>query len=274
MAIFSKRIQDAYYLNEDYTIVEIIFEDDNGNLVNHIIEVDPGHEDFKDLEKEGYDAKTLIEKTDEYKKKQSSAFNVAVNREARILAEKMLGLDTLNDRKARLERDIEETQKKILKKDQELNEKEKELTVKLVTKKEQLEKEIEKKEQSLKVQLLNKKEQLEREIEERQKRISRKDEEIEERQKKIMKKDEELKRKEESVLDLGQKERKMKNMAGSVFFDTIFESNTDRDELFKLKLWALEKDFVKKMPAEDKTRIRKAPRMTEVFSILDKYLSE
>lgn len=264
MAIFSKKIQDAYYLNEKYDIIEIIFKDDNGNLVNHIIEVDPGHEDFKDLEKEGYDAKTLIEKTNEYNKKQASAFNVAVNREARILAEKMLGLDTLNDRKSRLEKEIKQTQQRITSKDLELSEKSKEFEIQLTTKKEQIEKE----ERDLKIRLLTKKEQLEKELEQKEADLKT---QLLGKKEKLEK---ELKEKEESVLNLGQKERKMKTIAGSVFFDTILEANTDKDELFKLKLWALEKEFVKKMTTEDKTKIRKAQRIMEVFGVMDKYLNQ
>ena len=131
-------------------------------------------------------------------------------------------------------------------KTEQIEKEEKDLKIRLLTKKEELDRELKNKEGDLKIKLLNKKEEL----------------------------DKELKEKEESVLNLGQKERKMKTIAGSAFFDTILESNADKDELFKLKLWALEKEFVKKMTTEDKTKIRKSQRMIEVFSIMDKYLNQ
>lgn len=49
----------------------------------------------------------------------------------------------------------------------------------------------------------------------------------------------------------------------------IFDSNTDKDMIFKFKLWVLEQDFVKEISKEQKSAIRKATRVTQLFSIID-----
>ena len=49
----------------------------------------------------------------------------------------------------------------------------------------------------------------------------------------------------------------------------IVDNNTDKDMLFKFKLWVLEQEFVKEIPKEQKSDIRKATRVTQLFSIID-----
>jgi biotin carboxylase len=48
MAIFNKKIIEAYFLNKEHTTVEIIYTEDGKNY-SHVIEVDNNHPDFQDL---------------------------------------------------------------------------------------------------------------------------------------------------------------------------------------------------------------------------------
>lgn len=73
MAVFTNKIIDAYYFNEDYSVIEIIFEDDD-KLHSYILEVNPDHPDYKDLVADGWSTERLVEATVEYKKQQSRAY--------------------------------------------------------------------------------------------------------------------------------------------------------------------------------------------------------
>ena len=54
----------------------------------------------------------------------------------------------------------------------------------------------------------------------------------------------------------------------------ILDKNTDKDMLFKFKLWTLEQYFVKEISKEQKSAIRKSTRVTQLFSIIDKLLED
>ena len=55
-------------------------------------------------------------------------------------------------------------------------------------------------------------------------------------------------------------------------FDGLLENNSDKDSLFKAKLWALELDIVKEQDKEFKSKVRKAKRTTQLFGLLDSIL--
>lgn len=78
MAEFSGKIVDAYYFNEDYTEIEVIY-DNNGQMTSYVLEADPNHPDMQDLEADGWDAVKLAEATAEYKKQQSNAYSESIN---------------------------------------------------------------------------------------------------------------------------------------------------------------------------------------------------
>lgn len=85
MALFSGKIEKAYYISEDYSVVEVIYTDDNGNKVNHALEVNENHPDYKDLLAEDWDEERLFIETAEYKRDRAASFNQYVNDAAKIL---------------------------------------------------------------------------------------------------------------------------------------------------------------------------------------------
>ena len=64
----------------------------------------------------------------------------------------------------------------------------------------------------------------------------------------------------------------LKRLALSVdsdLYDTLLDSNGDKDNLFKFKLWALELEFIKSSGKATKSRIRKAKSVFEGMGIVD-----
>ena len=76
-------------------------------------------------------------------------------------------------------------------------------------------------------------------------------------------------KKEADLRGLDQTIKVQTNQADSVVFSYILEKNNNKEELFKMKLWALELDIVKDADKEIKSKIRKTTTMTGVFGILD-----
>lgn len=79
MAEFSGKIIDAYYFNEDYTEIEVIFKNEDGKFHSYIIEANPHHSDMIALEAEGWTVQKLALATAEYKRQQSKAFSSSIN---------------------------------------------------------------------------------------------------------------------------------------------------------------------------------------------------
>lgn len=79
MAEFSGKIVDAYYFSEDYSMIEVIYKNDNGEMVSYVLEANPEHSDMQDLEAEGWDLIKLADATAEYKKQQSFAYSQSIN---------------------------------------------------------------------------------------------------------------------------------------------------------------------------------------------------
>lgn len=90
MAIFSDRIETAYYISEDYSNIQVEWKDDAGNIVIHICPADPENGDFKALQDEGWDAEKLTAGTAAFKRLHNAGFNAMVNAQARKLARQMV----------------------------------------------------------------------------------------------------------------------------------------------------------------------------------------
>ena len=105
MAIFSDKIVDVVYANPEYTLIKIRYEDPEGNLCPHVIDVDPNHPDFQALEAEGWDSEKINESTAEWKRAQSQAWNIEVNTAAKEIAMQMVGSDVFLKEKERLEKE-------------------------------------------------------------------------------------------------------------------------------------------------------------------------
>ena len=116
MAEFSGAINGAYFMNEDYTLIEVVYTNPDGEKINYMVEVDENNADYQALVSEGYDTEKLIEQTSEYKRMHAREFGELVNAEAQALAEEMLGMRFLMERKELLEKQTaeldEETQAK------------------------------------------------------------------------------------------------------------------------------------------------------------------
>jgi len=107
MAEFSGSINTAYYINEDYSLIEVVYTNPNGEKINYMVEVgDNG--DYQALVEEGYDLEKLLDGTSEYKRVHAKQFGEMVNAEAQALAEEMLGMRFLMERKQILEKQTAE----------------------------------------------------------------------------------------------------------------------------------------------------------------------
>lgn len=128
MAYFSGKINTAYYMSEDYSVIEIVYTDEDQDMkLKHIMQVDPEAQEYKDLVAEGYDELKLIEETAKYKREHAKVFGSLVNAQAQALAEEMLGMKHMMDQKAQLEKDTaelnktkEKTEKTLLSLDQDV----------------------------------------------------------------------------------------------------------------------------------------------------------
>ena len=78
-----------------------------------------------------------------------------------------------------------------------------------------------------------------------------------------------VKDREEKLIGLDQAVKIKTNKADSVIFDFIIEKNYEKEELFKLKLWALELPNVKKADKSIKSKIRKCTSIIKVMSALN-----
>jgi hypothetical protein len=184
MALFSGKIIEAHYIDHEYSIVEILYAGDDGNVYSHALRADPNNQEWKDLIADGWDQDKLAEGTAEYKRQTSASFNIEVNAAAKLIVNEIL----VSERKA------------IIKKVQNLTEKEKSL------------------------------ENLDRST-----------------------------------------RNKTQDMLSEVW-SHVLEQNTDKDMLFQFKLWVLEQDFIKNATKEEKSAVRKAMKISQIFGLIDKYL--
>jgi hypothetical protein len=76
-AIFSNSIISAYYFDEDYATIEVLYEI-NDEIHNYIVEVNPDNVDYQALLAEGWNTDKLAKSTEQYKREQSLEFNNAI----------------------------------------------------------------------------------------------------------------------------------------------------------------------------------------------------
>lgn len=101
MAVFSGKVIEAHYINEDYNTIEIVFQDGD-TKVAHVIENNPDSADYKALIEEGWDEEAILDDTVEFKRRYSREFNSRVNMRAR----EILGIEELEKEKARVLKDL------------------------------------------------------------------------------------------------------------------------------------------------------------------------
>ena len=188
MAVFSGKVIEAHYINEDYNIIEIVFQDGD-TKVAHVIENNPDSADYKALIEEGWDEEAILDDTVEFKRRYSREFNSRVNMRAR----EILGIEELEKEKARVLKDLH-------------------------TKRADLEKT------------------------------------------------------KDDLTTLDQAFKIKTNKVDSVAFEYIFDNNTNKEAVFKFKLWSLEQDIIKKAPKEIKSKIRRSTKITEAISIINTVL--
>ena len=122
MAEFSGKIVSAQFIDNEYSIIKVVY-DDNGTLTVYNVTVNSEHPDYQDLVAEGWTQEKLIEETAEIKRAQQAAFNLEVQNAAKV----MLGMVELQSQKNDLEKAIEEQQRVLQERDQALQEREKTL---------------------------------------------------------------------------------------------------------------------------------------------------
>lgn len=86
MAEFSGKILSAVYINEEFSIIKVRYEDGDAISVYNL-EANESDQDYQDLLAEGWDAEKIMDETAEAKKAESAAFNAMVNDAARQLLE-------------------------------------------------------------------------------------------------------------------------------------------------------------------------------------------
>lgn len=107
MAEFSGSIDTAYYVNEDYSLIEVVYTNPNGEKINYMIEADD-NADYRALVEEGYDTETLLDRTSEYKRVHNAEFNAIVNTLAKSLADEMIGTTVLKKEYTKTKDELEE----------------------------------------------------------------------------------------------------------------------------------------------------------------------
>lgn len=106
MADFSGKIITAEYVNTEYSIIKVLYEQDN-TLTAYHLDVDPSHPDFQALEAEGWTQEKIIDATAESKRAQSAAYNAEINQVAKKLAEEMMGMKELQAQKSTLKSEVD-----------------------------------------------------------------------------------------------------------------------------------------------------------------------
>ena len=99
---------------------------------------------------------------------------------------------------------------------------------------------------------------------------------IQEEKEKLLGQVESTKKKVEStkktLLDLDKTAKIRSKTVDGELYDYLLNENENKEELFKAKLWALELETVKESDKDIKSSIRKATRITQVLSIVDKLI--
>lgn len=113
MAEFSGKIISAQYIDAEYSIIKVVY-DDNGVPTVYNLDVNPEHPDYQDLVAEGWTQEKLIEETAEIKRAQTAAFNV----EVMTAAKQLMGLEIIRQEKDKLLSEVDSVKKQLLDLDQ------------------------------------------------------------------------------------------------------------------------------------------------------------
>lgn len=99
MAEFSGKIIEVHYMDTEYSIVEVLYEGDDGKVYSHALRANSENKDYQDLLAEGWDTDKIIEETVASKRAQSAAWNLQVNAAAKTLVDELLAKksDTQSD---------------------------------------------------------------------------------------------------------------------------------------------------------------------------------
>jgi hypothetical protein len=89
MAEFSGKVVSAEFMNAEYTLIKVRYEE-NGVLNVYQVFVNPDHPDYQALLEEGWDTDKIIEETVASKRRQQSAWNTEVNTAAKALVDQLL----------------------------------------------------------------------------------------------------------------------------------------------------------------------------------------
>jgi hypothetical protein len=181
MALFSGKIVEARYMDAEYSIVEVLYESDDGKVYSYALRPDPENEEWKDLVADGWDQDKLIEQTVAYKKAASGSFAAQVNAAAKALVDQLLA-----------QKSDSQSEFDVL--------------------------------SLAKLSNLNAEEY---------------------------------------------EKRKEAELEGQNVYNFIMDKNSDKDELFKFKMWALDLDFVKSKDKETKSALRKVQSILEGLSMLN-----
>lgn len=268
MAIFTGKIQDAYYFSEDYKTIKVEVKDEDRNIAfAHFVEVDPDDGEYQALIEEGYDEEKLVERTAEYKRSAARDISRLVNSRAALIAEQLL--KEKYDRQVKIE--AEDMARKMLGPmvQQEYNTRlEREAHTLSKQKAEKLAKDMV---GPMVQEAYNTR--LEKDSREKAKELAKEMLGMNHMQEEKNRLEQELKQKENVLTDLDQTVRFQTYRADNAIFDYIFEKNTDKEELFKLKLWALEKTEIKESAKETKSKIRKCTSLIQIFGIIDQIIN-
>jgi hypothetical protein len=126
MTEFSGRIISAEYMNAEYSLIKVRYDDDGKNAIYHL-EVDPNNADFQALEADGWDAEKIIDATAESKRVQSNAWNLEVNAAAQVIVDEIIGAKNIEDAKQKLLAENERLQGSVAGLQGSINEKEEHL---------------------------------------------------------------------------------------------------------------------------------------------------
>jgi len=119
MAEFSGAVDAAYYMDENYSLIEVVYTNPNNEKVNYMVEVGD-NADYNALVSEGWDTEKLVETTSEFKRESAREFGELVNAQAQALAEEMLGMRFLMERKEILEKQTAELDQQTQEKENQL----------------------------------------------------------------------------------------------------------------------------------------------------------
>ena len=126
MAEFSGKIISAEYMNAEYSLIKVRYNDDGKNVIYHL-EVDPNNADFQALEADGWNAEKIIDATAESKRVQSNAWNLEVNAAAQVIVDEIIGAKNIEDAKQKLLAENERLQGSVAGLQGSINEKEEHL---------------------------------------------------------------------------------------------------------------------------------------------------